>query len=107
MPQSPPEHSYAPLGNRHQPKEKAGYKNWYKTKQWENLRIATFRRDLWTCQMEHCRRNYGHRPSFLHCDHIVPHRGNWERFIDRDNLQTLCQTCHNSLKQAQEKRHAY
>ena len=40
-------------------------------------------------------------------DHIQPHRGNWTRFIDRDNLQSLCKSCHDrktALEMAAEKR---
>ena len=29
-------------------------------------------------------------------DHIIPHRGNQELFDDYDNLQGLCETCHNT-----------
>lgn len=36
-------------------------------------------------------------------DHIVPHRGNKELFFDSENLQSLCQHCHDSHKQRQEK----
>jgi 5-methylcytosine-specific restriction protein A len=28
-------------------------------------------------------------------DHIEPHKGSWERFTDRDNLQSLCHSCHS------------
>ena len=34
-------------------------------------------------------------------DHIVDHRGSWEKFIDRENLQSLCHSCH-SRKTARE-----
>ena len=27
-------------------------------------------------------------------DHIVEHRGDWELFLDRKNLQALCKECH-------------
>lgn len=36
-------------------------------------------------------------------DHIKPHRGVWEIFVDRDNLQSLCHACH-SRKTAEEMR---
>ncbi len=36
-------------------------------------------------------------------DHKVPHRGDPELFWDEDNWQGLCTTCHNSVKQAEEK----
>lgn len=29
-------------------------------------------------------------------DHILPHKGNRELFIDRTNLQGLCKRCHSS-----------
>lgn len=34
-------------------------------------------------------------------DHIVPHRGSWDIFIDQDNWQPLCHSCH-SKKTAKE-----
>jgi 5-methylcytosine-specific restriction endonuclease McrA len=37
-------------------------------------------------------------------DHIIPHRGNRTRFWDRNNWQALCAHCHNSAKQARERR---
>ena len=34
-------------------------------------------------------------------DHVKPHRGNWDLFVDAGNLQSLCPSCH-SRKTAQE-----
>ena len=28
-------------------------------------------------------------------DHVVPHRGDWQLFIDPANHQSLCERCHN------------
>jgi len=36
-------------------------------------------------------------------DHIRAHRGNLDLFFDRKNLQSLCKTCHDSHKQAQDR----
>ncbi|MBP0634891.1 HNH endonuclease [Cupriavidus sp. AcVe19-6a] len=36
-------------------------------------------------------------------DHRTPHRGNWTLFLDDRNLQTLCSTHHDAVKQAFEK----
>lgn len=36
-------------------------------------------------------------------DHIIPHRGSKALFFDSTNLQSLCEHCHNSIKQQQEK----
>lgn len=35
-------------------------------------------------------------------DHIIPHQGDQRLFWDRNNLQSLCSTCHNGWKQQQE-----
>ncbi|UXN61724.1 HNH endonuclease signature motif containing protein [Phyllobacterium zundukense] len=37
-------------------------------------------------------------------DHIRPHKGDDRLFWDSRNWQPLCTTCHNSIKQRQEKR---
>ena len=39
-------------------------------------------------------------------DHIVPHRGDWRLFWDAENHQALCDHCHSSEKQSQERRAA-
>lgn len=36
-------------------------------------------------------------------DHKTPHRGDPTLFWDESNWQSLCQPCHDSVKQAQEK----
>jgi hypothetical protein len=35
-------------------------------------------------------------------DHIKEHKGDEQLFFDRDNLQALCKTCHDSAKQLKE-----
>ncbi|KOR47163.1 endonuclease [Xanthomonas oryzae] len=40
-------------------------------------------------------------------DHIQPHRGDSELFWDEDNLQALCQQCHSSRKQLEERAAGY
>ena len=35
-------------------------------------------------------------------DHKIPHRGDRRLFWDRTNWQSLCKTCHDREKQAQE-----
>lgn len=36
-------------------------------------------------------------------DHITPHRGNADLFWNPENWQPLCQPCHDSTKQRQER----
>ncbi|WP_197457685.1 HNH endonuclease signature motif containing protein, partial [Snodgrassella sp. CFCC 13594] len=36
-------------------------------------------------------------------DHIKPHCGDMKLFWNRNNWQSLCKGCHDSIKQAEEK----
>ncbi len=36
-------------------------------------------------------------------DHIVPHKGDWQRLMDPRNLQSLCAPHHDSTKQSEER----
>jgi 5-methylcytosine-specific restriction endonuclease McrA len=78
------------------------WRKWYSTAAWRSLRIETFKRDGFTCQMEGCGRIEG-RSHMLVCDHREPHRGDKQLFWDRENLQTLCKPCHDSRKQKLER----
>lgn len=78
------------------------WRKWYHLAQWKRLRLETFSRDLFTCQMDGCGKLEGDT-SKLVCDHVVPHRGNERLFFDPSNLQTLCKPCHDSLKQKEER----
>ena len=79
----------------------APWRKWYKTARWRALRLDTFTRDRFTCQMKGCGRIEG-RTALLVCDHVRPHRGDERLFWDCGNLQTLCKDCHDRVKQAEE-----
>ncbi|MDB5458138.1 MAG: endonuclease [Caulobacter sp.] len=79
------------------------WRAWYNLKRWKLLRIATFVRDLFTCQMPDCRR-IETDTALLVCDHVERHNGDPRLFWDERNLQTLCKPCHDKTKQAQERR---
>lgn len=36
-------------------------------------------------------------------DHVNPHKGDPSKFYDADNLQSLCECCHNKHKQRAER----
>jgi len=56
---------------------------------WENVRLAIFERDKWTCT--YCGTT---DPDQWHCDHITPLcRGGSN---EPDNLTTACRTCNSS-----------
>lgn len=79
------------------------WRAWYKTAAWQRLRWAVLVRDLFTCQMTGCGRIEADT-SKLVADHRIPHRGDERPFWDEGNLQCLCKTCHDKLKQSQERR---
>lgn len=95
--------AYAPADAPARDKERAAfhpYRAWYKTAEWRELRLGTFRRDGFTCQM--CGKLEG-LTSLLVADHRKPHRGDREMFFDANNLQTLCASpCHSKNKQRLE-----
>lgn len=82
------------------------WRAWYSLARWKKLRLATFLRDLFTCQREGCGRVEG-ETSQLVADHIVPHKGNARLFWDPNNIQTLCKPCHDRDKQREERRAAW
>ena len=77
------------------------WKAWYKLARWRDLRLRIFRRDLYTCQRPRCGR-VEVNTSLLVCDHVRPHRGDVRLFWDETNLQTLCKSCHDTIKQREE-----
>src|SRR5262245_2509890 len=76
------------------------WRAWYKTPEWQATRKAQLQAEAL------CRRclQRGRRVMATVADHVSPHRGDRKLFLDRNNLQSLCATCHNSSKQAEERR---
>ena len=73
----------------------------YSTARWKALRWFVLVRDLFTCQM--CGLLEGDTSNLV-ADHKRPHRGDPALFWDPQNLWCLCSPCHNSAKQAEERR---
>lgn len=72
----------------------------YRTALWrKKLRPAQLLREPF-CRL--CARA-GQRVPATDVDHIVPHRGNWDLFVDPNNHQSLCHQCHGR-KTAEEMR---
>lgn len=80
----------------------APWRRFYKTARWRALRLATFARDLYTCQWPGCGFTTANT-TILVADHRKPHRGDEALFWDADNLQTLCKPCHDKHKQRAER----
>lgn len=68
------------------------YVAFYKTGAWRNTRKVALMRDEWLCQ--HCLQSDVYKPAEM-VDHIVPTLVDWEKRLELDNLQSLCNACHN------------
>lgn len=74
---------------------------WYTRFPWtgdNGLRYVTLARDP-ICVI--CNRN----PSTI-ADHKIPHKGNWSLFVDLNNTQGVCETCHNQKTRKDEAKKA-
>ena len=82
----------------------AQWHGWYSLPVWTgDLRPNQLMREPW-CR-ECARRGIRTRATVV--DHIVPHRGDWAKFIDPANHQSLCKICHDrktAREQAEERR---
>ena len=58
----------------------------YRSKVWKQVRSMALLRDGYTCKV--CGR------EATTVDHIKPHEGNLQLFLDMNNLQSLCASCH-------------
>ena len=64
---------------------------WYSSPAWRKLREYWLSRNPLCAE---CKRN-GEIVKADVVDHINPHKGDWEAFIDNENLQSLCKQCHD------------
>ena len=71
---------------------RASWRRWYSLQFWTaDLRPAQILREP-LCRA--CAR-YGIRTHATDVDHIQDHKGDWTLFTDRNNLQSLCHSCHS------------
>lgn len=94
----------------HKPKEapRSGaaqtYRRWYSLPVWtDDLRPSQLLREPF-CRA--CAQR-GIRTAATDVDHVVDHKGDWAKFTDRENLQSLCHSCHSRKTMAElwQKRH--
>jgi 5-methylcytosine-specific restriction enzyme A len=75
------------------------WQKWYSSRKWKRLREMVLLRDHYTCNA--CGL-IDPRPGQLICDHVVPHKGDEQKFW-AGPFQTLCKTCHDGAKQRLER----
>ena len=73
------------------------YRKWYKTKLWARRRFEQLQNFPYCA---YCA-SRGRTTVASVADHVIPHRGDWEIFC-AGTLQSLCETCHSSVKQSEE-----
>ena len=89
--------AHRPRGDRRS-EEAQSWRWMYQTDEWKlDLRPAQLLREPFCRE---CTR-HGRRVRATDVDHIVDHKGDWQIFCDRDNLESLCHSCH-SRKTARE-----
>ena len=71
----------------------------YACQRWRLLRVRILRDNPLCVYCEQA----GRITAATVVDHIRPHRGNLDRFWDRDNLQPLCKTCHDSVAEQKDR----
>ena len=82
---------HRPRGDRRSEASKS-WRWMYGTDVWlKDLRPMQLMRQPWCSE---CAKR-GVRTRATDVDHIVDHRGDWELFTDRGNLQSLCHSCHS------------
>lgn len=78
----------------------SAYNHWYKLPVWRRLRKSKLR-DQPLC--ERCYKR-GEWVFAIVVHHVKPFRGDWELFLDFDNLESACKKCHDGSIQREEKR---
>jgi len=73
-------------------------KRWYDSVRWRKARIWFLNLNP-LCAI--CLKMGRTTPATI-VDHKEPHKGDYNKFWDSDNWQSLCASCHSSVKQQQE-----
>ncbi len=79
--------------------EAEAYRRLYKTAAWQKARKAQLQREP-LCR--YCK-DEGKIVAATVCNHKVPHKGNWQLFIDPKNHESSCAPHHDSLIQSYER----
>ena len=72
----------------------------YKSKEWNRIRLQALVRDHFLCQ--ECLKHRRITKAVI-VDHRIPISVDWSLRLSLDNLQSLCQSCHNK-KTAEDKK---
>lgn len=79
------------------------WRKWYQSKEWYQLRWSVLVRDEFTCQLCGVIES---DTSQLVGDHKISHGGDRDLFFSEINVWCLCKTCHDKVKQKEDKARA-
>lgn len=93
-----------PRADAHGHDPDAEVQRWYRSAEWQELRVRVFERDGYECQLcgVLCVPKDPKVPPIG--DHKTPHRNRRDLFFNEENVQTLCKPCHDGRKQREEAR---
>ena len=84
--------AHKPRRTRDRSEEAESWRWMYRTPEWlDDLRPNQLLAEPFCRE---CARQ-GHRVRATEVDHVVDHKGDWLKFTDRSNLQSLCHSCHS------------
>ncbi|WP_043062945.1 HNH endonuclease [Brucella anthropi] len=87
------------MANHKQRGESASWQHLYKRSRWLKMRE---RHLMQSPLCLYCLEAGDVEPATI-CDHRTPHKGNEDLFWDADNLMSLCKSCHDRIKQREER----
>lgn len=76
--------------NLKQQERKIQSSNFYNSNEWRKIRYEVLREQGGKCQ---CCGRSAKDGVVLHVDHIIPLSKDWNKRLDKDNLQVLCEDC--------------
>ena len=79
------------MSNRNYDNSRPSWHKWYTTNRWLNMRLFQLQKEP-LCNT--CKLDNKLTPATV-VDHIVPHKGDPFLFWNPNNLQSLCEICHN------------
>ena len=77
------------------------YIKFYQSREWKNLRKSVMLEQDGLCQ--ECLRQ-GYYKAGKIADHIIELKDDWDKRLDKDNIEILCHSCHNKKTKEEQKR---